>query len=62
MVDVDTVLGLLNGQRRRYAFYYLAEQDGPVPIDEVVDAVAEMESNPDEIESPGGNSTKSKSP
>jgi hypothetical protein len=53
MVDVDTVFDLLNEKRRRYALYYLAEQDQPVPIAEVVDAVTEMESNPDQIGSPG---------
>ncbi|WP_255171294.1 DUF7344 domain-containing protein [Natrononativus amylolyticus] len=52
MVEVDTVLGLLNEQRRRYALYYLTEQDGPVHVDEVVEAVAEMESNPDQVSSP----------
>jgi hypothetical protein len=45
MVDVDTVLGLLSERRRRYTLYYLTEQDRPVHIDEVVEAVAEMETN-----------------
>lgn len=53
MVGVDIVLDLLNEQRRRYALYYLTEQDGPVPIEEVVEAVTEMESNPNQISSPG---------
>ncbi|WP_255168279.1 DUF7344 domain-containing protein [Natrononativus amylolyticus] len=52
MVEVDTVLGLLNERRRRYALYYLAEQDGPVPVQEVVDAVAEMEANAEQFDVP----------
>ncbi|MFC7230753.1 hypothetical protein ACFQMM_03825 [Saliphagus sp. GCM10025308] len=45
MVTVDNVLGLLNEKRRRYALYYLNEQDGAVPVEEVVDAVADMETD-----------------
>ncbi|WP_254864753.1 DUF7344 domain-containing protein [Halovivax gelatinilyticus] len=47
MVTVDDVLSLLNDERRRYALYFLSEQDRPVPIDEVVRAVAEMETGSD---------------
>lgn len=52
MVEVDTVLGLLNERRRRYALYYLTEQNGPVHIDEVIEAVAEMESHSDGVDIP----------
>ncbi|PGF13828.1 hypothetical protein CP556_22230 [Natrinema sp. CBA1119] len=45
MVSVDEVLGLLNDERRRYTLYYLKEQNGAVHIDDVVEAVAEMEAD-----------------
>ena len=43
MTTVDEVLTLLHERRRRYMLYYLSEQNGPVPVTELVDAVAEME-------------------
>jgi hypothetical protein len=55
MVAVDTVLELLNEKRRRYTLYYLTEQNGPVHVEDVVNAVAEIESNPNSIELPENN-------
>lgn len=43
MTTVDEVLTLLHERRRRYLLYYLSEQRGPVPVTELVDAVAGME-------------------
>ncbi len=43
MGSIDTILELMNESRRRYALYYLDEQDEPVPVDELADAVAKME-------------------
>lgn len=47
MVPVDDVLSLLHEKRRRYALYYLDEQDEPVQVDEVAEAVAAMEADSD---------------
>ncbi|GAA0198388.1 hypothetical protein ACFFQF_15145 [Haladaptatus pallidirubidus] len=47
MTSVDRVLNLLGKERRRYALYYIKQQDGPVPIDDVVKQVAEWETNPE---------------
>ena len=49
MVSVDRALDLLHNERRRYTLYYLQEQNEAVPIDDVVEAVVEME----EDEAPG---------
>ena len=43
MTTVDEVLTLLHERRRRYMLYYLSEQDGPVRVSELVDAVTQME-------------------
>ena len=43
MTTVDDVLTLLHERRRRYMLYYLSEQDGPVRVSELVDAVTQME-------------------
>ena len=45
MVPVDRALDLLHNERRRYTLYYLQEQNEAVPIDDVVEAVAEMEAD-----------------
>ena len=47
MVSIDTILELLSESRRRYALYHLDGQDEPVPVDELADAVAEMEADQD---------------
>lgn len=44
MTSVNEVLTLLHERRRRYMLYYLSEREGPVRVSELVDAVAEMES------------------
>ena len=45
MVSLDRVFDLLSNERRRYALYYLEQHDGPVPIDEVAEQVAEWETD-----------------
>lgn len=45
MVSLDRVFDLLSKERRRYALYYLEQQDEPVSIDEVATQVAEWETN-----------------
>ncbi|WP_313691665.1 DUF7344 domain-containing protein [Halorarum halobium] len=46
MVSMDRIFELLSKKRRRYALYYLDQQEGPVLIDEVAAQVAEWESDP----------------
>jgi len=48
MVTIDEVFDLLGEERRRYALYYLHEQDGPVPIEELVEVIVEWEEKPPE--------------
>ncbi|WP_144905167.1 DUF7344 domain-containing protein [Halobellus captivus] len=54
MNSLDEVFRLLSKERRRYALYYLYQQDRPVTIEELTDAVNEWEaasaegSEPDE--------------
>jgi hypothetical protein len=50
MASVDDVLELLGDERRRYALYYLMEDDGsdPTHVDELTRAVARMRSEDDE--------------
>ncbi len=45
MATLDTVFDLFSKKRRRYALYYLDEQSGTVTVDEVVDYVANHESD-----------------
>lgn len=45
MSTVDEILTLLHERRRRYMLYYLSEQDGPVRVSDLVDAVTEMEAD-----------------
>lgn len=52
MASVDHVLNLLSKERRRYALYYIKQQDGPVPIDDVVKQVAEWETDPESAPTP----------
>lgn len=42
---LDRVFDLLSDERRRYALYYLEQQDGPVPIEEVAEQVTEWETD-----------------
>ena len=46
MVSLDTIFDLLSSENRRYALYYLTEQDGPVSVNDLVGAVAEWEDTP----------------
>ena len=48
MVSLDTIFGLLSTERSRYALYYLHEQQGPVVVDELVEAIASWEADPTE--------------
>lgn len=45
MEILDHVFDVLSEERRRYALYELEQQDSPVPIDEVVERIAEWETN-----------------
>ena len=46
MATLDTIFTLLSDERRRYALYYLHEQDGPVAVEELVTVIADWEENP----------------
>ncbi|MFP8891082.1 hypothetical protein ACLI4U_15135 [Natrialbaceae archaeon A-CW2] len=54
MVAVDDVFSLLNSPRRRFALYYLEQADEPVAIEELAEAVAEMETEPETNTEPTG--------
>lgn len=43
MVSLDRVFELLSKERRRYALYYLDQQEGPVSVNELATFVAEQE-------------------
>ena len=45
METLDRVFDLLSKERRRYALYYLEEQEGPVSVDEVAAQVADWENS-----------------
>lgn len=45
MATLDTVFDLFSKKRRRYALYYLDQHSGTVSVNEVVDYVANLESN-----------------
>ena len=45
MVDIDQIFNLLSNERRRYALYYLEEQNEPVHIAELAEKVAEWQSS-----------------
>ena len=46
MEALDRVFDVLSEERRRYALYYLEQQNGPVPVGEVAEQVTKWESNP----------------
>lgn len=43
MDALDQIFDLLSEKRRRYALYHLEREDDPVPLDELVEQVAEWE-------------------
>lgn len=43
MISLDEIFDLLSEKRRRYALYYLEEEDGPVSVEDVAAQVAEWE-------------------
>ncbi|WP_066148769.1 hypothetical protein [Haladaptatus sp. R4] len=45
MATLDTIFDLFSKERRRYALYYLDQHSGTVSVDEVVDYVANQESD-----------------
>ncbi|QLG48345.1 DUF7344 domain-containing protein [Natrinema halophilum] len=45
MVTLGTIFDLLQDERRRYALYYLYEQDGPVAVTELVKTVDDWETD-----------------
>jgi hypothetical protein len=46
---LDTIFDLLSKERRRYALYYLEEEGGKVPVEELVETVAEWEASGEEV-------------
>lgn len=40
---LNQIFDLLSEERRRYALYYLEQQDGPVSVDDVAEQVAKWE-------------------
>ncbi|WP_435154398.1 DUF7344 domain-containing protein [Haladaptatus sp. DFWS20] len=52
MASLDTIFDLLGDERRRYVLYYLEEQEDAVPVSELVEKVADWESNASEDEIP----------
>lgn len=47
MASLDTVFELLRTERRRYALYYLDQQEGSASIEEVAEEVAKREKDSD---------------
>lgn len=45
MASLDTVFELLSNERRRYALYYLKQENRPVSVDELAETIAEWESD-----------------
>lgn len=45
MEILDRVFDVLSEERRRYALYYLEQQDGPISVEELVEQIAVWESN-----------------
>ncbi|WP_237076864.1 DUF7344 domain-containing protein [Natrialba magadii] len=50
--SLDLVFDLLSKERRRYALYYLEQEDGPVPIDELAEQVSEWETSGGQLSIP----------
>lgn len=45
MASLDEVFDLFSRERRRYALYYLDQEDGPVTIDELSKKISEWEND-----------------
>ncbi|AHF99569.1 hypothetical protein HALLA_12995 [Halostagnicola larsenii XH-48] len=45
MVSLNTVFELLSDERRRHVLYYLRDHGGEVSVEELIDTVAEWETN-----------------
>lgn len=45
MEILDQLFDLLSEKRRRYALYYLDQQDAPITVEELAEQVAEWETN-----------------
>lgn len=45
MEVLDQIFDLLSKERRRYALYYLEQQDGPVSVEAVAEQIAEWETD-----------------
>ncbi|MFC6786813.1 hypothetical protein ACFQFH_13285 [Halobaculum halobium] len=52
MSSLDEVFRLLSRERRRYALYYLRQQDGPVTIEQLARTISEWESDPSDADVP----------
>ncbi|WP_227357087.1 DUF7344 domain-containing protein [Haladaptatus salinisoli] len=46
MAALDRVFDLFSEERRRYALYFLEQENGPVSVDEVAEQIAEWKTNP----------------
>ena len=45
MEILDRVFEVLSEERRRYALYYLEQEDGPAPLEELIEQIAAWETN-----------------
>lgn len=52
MATLDTVFDLFSKKRRRYVLYYLDQHSGSISVDEVVDYVANHESDTTDVTIP----------
>lgn len=54
MASLDEIFDILRKKRRRYALYYLEQQDRPVSVSELTERIAHWESDPDQFTIPDG--------
>ena len=46
MTSLDEIFDILSSERRRYAIYYLHEQNGPVAVEELANIISKWEDDP----------------
>jgi hypothetical protein len=54
MVTLDAVFDLFSKERRRYVLYYLDQQEGSISIEELIEQVADWETEASHEDIPGG--------
>ena len=54
MASLDAIFDILSKRRRRYALYYLEQQNRPVSVSELTEQIANWESDPDQFTIPEG--------